>query len=506
LEKNGSKNLNFLLFKFTFGAGVTWWGIGEFFFSFTKSGVANSIRNPLLNGIYFAFLLLFVIGACLFSENKIHSIVNKEFFKIVVMGPSLKKIIPVAFAFLFVVAGILEFLYEIELAPIANAQRGQTARTSSIPPESIQNGIIDYYFLLDNTLSLTITDPQDERIQILERLIGNFQEDRKTALITFGDGATIHIRPTFATNTVRRNFIRTINNLVLESSTNIKAALQAASSILVNDPSRKEVIIFITDGEDTWGFCEQSPDFMAVLDPFISNNVPIHTIFLNPGNISSVFLSRISSETGGVYSTVRNPVDIEASVVQVLEADYNISRTGILNLGRQGAHAEPLRDMLEKRTGVRQNSPLHAFMRIAFIALIGLLMGYLLYMVFSNRNVFLPLIIGGGISGLLAGLTLEFGLQTSFFPDFIIRLMACIILSTVIWFVSYIYAFAVKKRYNRNVFAFLGFSDYDSYDDNHHAKFIIRSDREKQSKDLSGVLDDRKEPDNFNSDKKGTLG
>jgi len=462
VEKHSSKKLNFLLLAFTLAAGIAWWGLGEIIFSLAKSGSASAVRNPLLNGGYFAFLTLFVIGACLFSKNKIHSIVNKEFFKIVVMGPSLKKIIPVVFGLMLVVAGVLEFLYEIELAPTTNTQRGQAARSRPAPPGAIQNGIIDYYFLLDNTLSLTVTDPRNERIQILERLIDSFQEDRKTALITFGDGATIHIRPTFATNTVRRNFKRIINNLVLENSTNIKAALQVTSSILVNDPSRKEVVIFITDGEDTWGFCERSPDFMTVLEPFISNNVPIHTIFLNPGNIPSVFLSRISSETGGIYSTVRNPVDIETSVVRVFEVDDNLSRIGILNLRRQRAQAEPFRDMLERRTGVRQDSPLHAFMRIAFITLIGLLMGYLLYMVFSNRNVFVPLLFSGAISGFLAGLVLEIGLQTGVLPVYIIRLLACIILSAAIWC---IYTLIFRTKHSNIVpicFDDIGNSQYTS--------------------------------------------
>ena len=60
LIKSGSagKILNYLLLLFTLIAGVVWWGLGEVFFLFLKSDFDGILRNPLLNGIYFAFLSL----------------------------------------------------------------------------------------------------------------------------------------------------------------------------------------------------------------------------------------------------------------------------------------------------------------------------------------------------------------------------------------------------------------------------------------------------------------
>ena len=455
------KTLNWLLFLFTLIAGLAWWGTGEIFFSIAKGGFANIIRNPLLNGIYFAFLSAFSIGACLFSENIIHSIVDKDFFKAVVMVPALKIIIPIVFVFMLLAAGVLEFVYELEFAMPKPVTRTQPAKVQR-PVQPVNNVVTDYYFLLDNTTSLLDNDPKNERIRLLERIINNFPENRKIALISFGDKATIHIRPTFASEEVKNRFKSVINGLVLINYTNIGGALQSASSILQNETSRREVVILITDGEDNLD--QDNNYFREVMNPFINGNVPVHTIFLNPGNTHSNLLRRISDVTGGTYSTVRNPVDLESSVMQAIEAEEEaaseLSGTPAARSG-SAVPSEQRRDMLAERTGNRQNSPWYALMHIAFITLIGLLMGYFLYTVFSHRDVFLPLLIGGGISGLLAGLVLEFGLQAGFFPVFVIRMFACVILSTVFWLVSFICGRIMKLKNNRNSFAFLGI-DYNS--------------------------------------------
>jgi len=428
MNESQKKKLNYLLFISTFIAGIIWWGIGEIVFSLFKTDFSQILKSSLLIGAYFACLTLIIFGAYLFSDSKNHFIVNKYFFKVVVMGQSLKKVIIFAFVLMFSAGTVLNILYKINIPQ----------REKSL----IETEIIDYYFLLDNTTSLTINDPYNERFKILERFVDEFDENRKIALITFGNKATINIHPAFATNSTKNNFKRIINNLVMESSTNIKDALQATSSILQKNPSRREVIIFFTDGEDTLGFNEKRNDFRSVLRPFISNNVPVYTIFLNPENTASTFLRRISDDTGGIYSTVRNPIDIGTSIEQVLvNEDENIS------------DKEPFRNLLGKRIGVKQYSLLYGVLRIVLIALIGLLMGYLIFIVISNKNVFTPMLLGGGVSGLLAGLVLELGLQTGFFPDSIVRLLACIILSTMIWLIGYSYAFFVWNKYKRAIFA-----------------------------------------------------
>jgi hypothetical protein len=447
-SSNTRKNFNYLLFLFTLIAGVAWWGLGEAFFSFLKDHTENIIKNPLLNGIYFAFLLLLTILACLFSEKKIHSIVKKDFYEDVVFTPSLKIILPVAFGTMLLTAGIMEFIYEFEYTPsIPKQVINQNEPVKLVPAHKVIP--IDYYFLLDNTTSLEWNDPDKERIKLLEKIVNNFSEDKKIALISFADKPTIHIRPEYATDQVKRQFVSTIRNLRMIDYTNLRRALISASSILVNDYSRKEVIIFITDGEDD-SFDEYSSDFNLVLNPFITANVPIHSVFLNTENIESSFLKNVSSLTDGVYTTIDNPLDLESHITQVISDEEENVKINIPSIrpGRVSIQ-EPSRDLLDVRTGRRQNSILHGIIRILFITIIGLLMGYLLSIVFSSRRAFFLLLIGGGISGFLTGLILEICFQTYILPSFIIRLFLCIGLSTITWFVSFVSHFTAKdEQYN----------------------------------------------------------
>jgi hypothetical protein len=459
-RSNAKKSFNFLLFLFTFLAGIVWWGIGECFFSFVKAGAEGLIRNPLFNGIYFAFLSLLSILACLLSEKIRHSIVEKNFYNEVVATPSLKKILLVAFGVMLLAAGVMEFIYEFEYAPAAPAQVVKQKKPVVVPKSEVVP--VDYYFLLDNTTSLMNNDPKKERIKLLEKIVNAFPSDKKIALISFADKATVHIRPAYATEKVKRQFISTIKGLRMIDYTNLKEALISASSILVNDYSRKEVVIFITDGEDN--FNEHSSDFDRVMNPFISANVPIHSIFLNPNNTESTFLKHVSSLTGGIYSTVRDPVDLESQMIQVIESEEESVTVNPLTIrpGRVSAR-ESLRDLLDVRTGKRQNSPLYGIMRIAFIILIGLLMGYLLFMVFPSSRIFGSLLLGGGVSGFLAGVILEFGFQLYFLPDFVIRLLVCVVLSTVYWLISFVTGQLIGLKTSKPVFA-LWNSGHDVYD------------------------------------------
>jgi len=498
---NTKKILNYLLFVFTLLAGVVWWGIGEFFFAFAKADYESIIRNPLLNGVYFAFLTLFTITACLLSEKIVHSIVDEEFFIEAVMTPSLTKILPLVFAVMLLASGVMEFIYEIEITPSAPVKITKPTKPIIAPtptPPKAEVLPIDYYFLLDNTTSLEYNDPNKERIKLLEKIVKNFPDDRKIALISFGEKATIHIRPEYATDQIKKQFINTIKKLVMIDGTNIKSALTRASSVLINDYSRKEVIIFITDGEDIYGFTEYSYDFKRVLQPFITANVPIYSIFLNTDNVDSNFLKSISSLTGGKYSTVKNPVDLESEITKVIETEEEDAiiiqpQPGpIIHPGRVQAK-DPLRDMLDVRMGRRQNSILYAIMHIAFITIIGLLMGYSLFMVFSSGRIFLSLLIGGGISGLLAGIILEVCFQLLYLPDYLNRLLACIVLSTVIWFISFISARITGLITGRTVFALW---ETDNDDDRTNGRTDERSDMSSnvldsnQSKNIdNGVLD-----------------
>lgn len=433
-KAEGRKNLNFLLFCLTFIAGCLWWLIGEsIFIGAGKSGADFFLRNPLLNSLYFAFLSLFTLFACFISEKLVHSIVSENFFNWAVNTPSLKKILLAVFAAVFLVSGILEFLYEFE--PVKQQPKPKTPFATVSTPD-VKREVVDYYFLLDNSDSMDWNDPNRERIKILKNVIDLFSDDRNIALVTFSDKPSIVLTPVPADQNAKTKFKNILDFLYPDGGTNIKGTLVTLASIIDIPASRRGSVIFISDGDDISGFSQFSPDFKKVLDPYIQKKIPINTVFLNPTNKDSSFLKEISNITGGKYSTVNDPVQLENEVVNTIKATAEKTST-VETAPPAASTSDPLRDVLSNRAGKRQGSTIYALFHIAIITTIGLLLGYSLFTLFSHRTVKNPLIIGGGISGLFAGLVLELGLQSAALPPALVRMFACVILSTVIWSLSF---------------------------------------------------------------------
>jgi Ca-activated chloride channel family protein len=441
------KHLNFLLLAFTFLAGCLWWFIGERLIAAMKGSGDSMLRNPLLNASYFAFLALFTLLACFFSEKIVHSIVSADFFGWAVNTPSLKIILLVSFAAMFFASGISEFLYELE---ISNSLPKIKTPPKAVSAPVIKKEIADYYFLLDNSESMEWNDPNNERIKLLKKVIDDIPEEHQIALLAFNEVADLAISPAKADKDLKTKFKAALDSLHPEYGTDIKTAFTKLSSIIDTPVSHRGHVIFISDGEDGLGFNEHSRDFRQVIEPFIQKQAPINTVFLNAANISSSFLQEVSRITGGSYSTVNDPLKLESEVLETInaaEADAS-AKKGIVN---QTTQPEKLRDILALREGKRQGSAFYAVFHIVIVTAIGLLLGYLLYMMFSHRDVMAPLIFGGGAGGLTAGLVLECGLQGGV-PAPLTRLAACVALSTVVWAMALLFGKLVCALNGRSSF------------------------------------------------------
>jgi len=451
-----SKKLNLYLFLWTLIAGLVWWVVGEILFSFTKGGGDNFFRNPILNGLYFACLTILTIGACLFSEKVFcHSIVNERFFKMVVLGPSLLPILLISFVLMLFVSSILEFIYEIEPSP--PKQKKIIEKSKQPKQKKIEDsGYDDYYFLLDNSVSLKGTDPYNERIKALEWIIDNLSDKRRIALVSFSDIVRIEMPLQFATNDVKTDFKKIINDISssLGGSTNLGGGLKKIVSILLKDVSRSAAVILFSDGEDNHNeISYEESHFIKTMAPLFSDNIPIHTIFLsfNNNKYDDESVRNISKYTGGNFYIVDDSFYLKSNFAEAMKAPeitqaLDPSQAGAISFNKQSKNEiEPLRDLTTKRFFKRQFSTLYILMHIFFITIIGGLMGFLLYVVFSHKRIFKPLLIGGVISGLLSGLVLEFGLQADFSEPFM-RFLACVILSTVLWFI-YLYDWNKAERY-----------------------------------------------------------
>lgn len=110
-----------------------------------------------------------------------------------------------------------------------------------------------------------------------------------------------------------------------EGATNMAAAIERASDELVgsgDDPDRKKVVLFFTDGKPTlpyWGF--EADNVRAVLRAAESarrDGIRIHSFAIGPdalaGPIAALEMAR---ETGGSFTPVRHPGDLESLVQEV---------------------------------------------------------------------------------------------------------------------------------------------------------------------------------------------
>jgi Mg-chelatase subunit ChlD len=449
MEYNERSKLNLQLLIFTFAAGLFWWPVGELIIYFFARNSPWPMQNSLIVGIYFAMLASFTILACFLSESKVHSIVNRSFFKTFVAVPQFKSVLAVSVLVAFFVAGIFQFIYEYDWA--INKKPKQTQKPVA-PKKTAQktSGFDDYYYVVDNSSSMEWNDPKNERIRLLSRIIDNLPEERQIALVSFGDYAEILIPLQPATDKIKKEFRSYIDIPKMFPGTNIMGALEKVSGILNVSSNRKGVVILVSDGESN------EYDFDIIISRFNKMNISVYTIMLNPpgsGDVSEriKLLQKIADATGGKQFTVDNFEDMEIVVVQTMN-DPESSAPQILQ-GRSSFLVSPesKRIILARREETMENSFVYSIIHILFIVILEFILGYTIFMMFSHRDIFKPLIVSGAISGLLAGLVLEAGLQFKLHPVFV-RFLTCVILSTLIWNILYLYdSFALSYKW-RDIF------------------------------------------------------
>ncbi|TGU93924.1 VWA domain-containing protein, partial [Mesorhizobium sp. M00.F.Ca.ET.186.01.1.1] len=83
-------------------------------------------------------------------------------------------------------------------------------------------------------------------------------------------------------------------------------------------------------------------------------------------------------------------------------------------------------------TGATAESTVYAILRVVSLLIIGGLLGLALGLIFDNRHLAKSFIIGGAVSGLLAGLVLEMGLSSIYLLDVVVRLIACAVLAVIL--------------------------------------------------------------------------
>lgn len=332
----------------------------------------------LLMGAYFGQLFFWIGGLCLAAEH-ISPVLNGKGWRSRYAADGWKYLVPAAL--LLVVAGALtQFVYGLYFG-------------IHKPPK-------DILIAIDVSESMLETDPQRESFRAAKELIGRVGGDKRVAIISFNHQAEL-LQPLVPMDNplARAAAIDKLDRFGPPSgTTDIAAALAKAMEQIepVRAEARGSMLILISDG-----YSEVELD--SALMPYRTQDVVVNTVGVNPNDrAGNDLLRRIAAETGGMYHSAE---DVR-SLSRVFEKIY---------MANQGWH------LVGERTGSALSSMTYAVLRIVFIAVLGLVAGLAIGIVFDNRYLARSFSFGGAVAGLLAGFVLEEGQNGGSYETALVR-------------------------------------------------------------------------------------
>ncbi|GIP00928.1 hypothetical protein J14TS5_60130 [Paenibacillus lautus] len=380
------RKINPLLLLFSLVGGGFGFTIGEFLLRQWGTGLPVIV----VTGIYFGILALCIGLACLIAEL-ISPRLNGSSWRQRYTGTSWKLLIPSTLVALFLLGMLFEWVYQLN--------------PGSAKP------VKDIVLVIDNSGSMKDTDPNQDRYTAAKNLINRMDEDNRVSVILF-DHATTLLQPftRVKNQEAKDEIIAEIDSLETnDGGTDISLALEDTMTHIQesHDARRSAMVIMLSDG-----FSET--DHARVLADYKQQQIAVNTIGLSlVYKDGAQLLQTIAAETGGQYYDVQNAADL-SFVFQKIYDDVGD------------------RSLLTKRTGAMEDSVYYQIVRVVAMLLIGAATGLALGIVFDNRHLALSFSIGGAVSGVLAGVVLEYGLSGGEVRDAFVRLLACFILAGII--------------------------------------------------------------------------
>lgn len=403
-------HLNKLMLIFSIIGGIIGYIIGEVLINCFM----YRLPSVLLIGIYFSVFSLCVVTMCFISEClKPRLTVNnwiKDNFKINIFA-----VIPIMVVVMFAVGSFTQFIY------------GLNTKSEQAPEYD------DYVFLMDNSGSMGSSDPDNLRISQIDALIDELDSTKRIGYYAFGSDVDKAFDLQQVSDSAKKSMHEAIYKTQSDGGTNIENALVISFNDIKSklDPNRTTALILISDGEDDF-------DVKPIINQCKSNNVLISCIGLGINVFDSgKIMSQLADGTGGSFYDIQ-------SADQIIGVFSNIKN-----------HTSNTRLLLTRRYASERKNALYGTERVMFISLFGILIGLALGLIFDNKQLAKNLIIGGIVTGLLAGLTMELGLFAYFNTRFC-RLFMDLLLSIVVCLFTTVTAYEIsqstdRKKYTKNV-------------------------------------------------------
>lgn len=394
------RKINLLLVLFSIIGGAIGFAVGELILHY----LLDSMPTFVVIGIYFGSLAFFIGLFCLIAEM-IAPRLNGSSWRQRYAGMSWKLLVPVTLVMVFIVGLALEALYHINIGGAKPVK--------------------DIVLVIDNSGSMTETDPHQGRYDAAKRLIQKMDRDNQLAVLVFHDQVEV-IQPFTPVNNqaAKDEITAKIDALQpTDGGTNIALSLEEAMKQIQakGTNQRGTMVILLSDGFS-------DVDTNQVLGQYEQSQIAINTIGLSLVDPRGTdLLKNIAVRTGGQYYDVTKADDLSL----VFQKIYD-------NLGN--------RTLVTDRSDNTKDNAYYMILRILALLLIGTAIGLSLGLVFDNRHLARSFMIGGSVAGLFAGLLLEFGLSGHPFTDGLTRFLAALLLAGVIGLFTWIIPIQEHQR------------------------------------------------------------
>jgi len=342
--------------------------------------IRGNMWSPLAVGISFAiFAIVFFVVMAIVSYSKgyleEHTMRHKDGGKIFITA--------VVIVLLTLGLGLFfEWLYELEI---------KVDGVKASDPTS-------YVFIIDNSGSMDASDPEKKRYAAISQIISQKDADFPYAVYGFNNEVTTlrELAPISAGNNemFSENVGGTMIKLALETvysdcETKLKDQLGSNPKVLLlSDGAASDIPFLVSTNK--------------ILKNYKKADIPISTVGL--GSADDRLMSRIAESTDGVYISVDDISVLESSMQHAITA---------------GADEEQ-RTLYTYRSVARANF-LYALMRIIFTALLGILISTAMVFITGKDKDMDRIFITSIITGALAGLLLEVGINALSIAPIIVR-------------------------------------------------------------------------------------
>lgn len=389
------------LFIVSVVAATTMFIAGEIVLYLYDSGFSNAsnveqfkFRQILIVGAFFALATLVITLLCLLCEVVNGRLNGLEWKR----ERALKMLarIPIFVVSIGLIACLFQYIYSMDF--------------------SRQELASDYVVLIDFSGSMSVNDPNDNRSDAAQELARLMTDKNRFAVYLFSNDATQLSPLEYMTDANKDATIGALKTAEYGGgSTDVYHAVDTVMNDLENQFQKGKItkVILLSDGLDNGAvnlFSEGS-----VLEKYREKNVVIDTVLLS--DIRGMrFMQRLAHQTNGQAVFINDALRLANTYTMLTQTTSD-------------------RNLIKARFGLDSDRNLYKFMRIGFIAILGILIALAVSFTMDNRRFFFEMMCKGVIAGVLAGLLLEFGFSTDLIHPAILRgVMLLIILSVFAWY------------------------------------------------------------------------